>query len=190
MEVFEAIQRRRSIRAYQSKPIPQEKIEKILEAARLAPSAANIQPWHFIIVTNPETRRKIAKTGRFAGFLAEAPVVIVGCGDMKASPKWHVVDTAIAMQNMVLTATAEGLGTCWVGSFNEKEIKKLLNIPDRYKIIALLAIGYPREKLDLMSKVLHFIRRRKKLNEIVSLERFGNPFPIKKKTSSQHILQR
>ncbi|HID15585.1 MAG TPA: hypothetical protein EYP16_02100, partial [Candidatus Atribacteria bacterium] len=95
-------------------------------------------------------------------------------------PKWHVIDTAIAMQNMVLATTAEDLGICWVGSFKEKEIKKLLNIPDRFKIIALLAIGYPREKLDLMSKVLHFIRRRKKLNEIASLERFGNPFPSKK----------
>lgn len=74
-----------------------DKIRKILEAARLAPSAANIQPWHFIVVTNPETRRKIAKGGRFAGFLSEAPVVIVGCGDRKASPRWHIVDTAIAM---------------------------------------------------------------------------------------------
>lgn len=177
MEVFEAIQKRKSIRAYESTPIPEDKIKRILEAARLAPSAANIQPWHFIVVTDPEVRRKLAKGGRYAGFLAEAPVVIVGCGDRKASPKWYIVDTAIAMQNMVLTATAEGLGTCWVGSFNEEQVKKLLNIPDRFKVIALLAVGYPREKFDLTGKVLHLIKRRKKLSEIASLEKFGNPFP-------------
>ncbi len=108
-----------------------------------------------------------------ASFLAEAPVVIVGCGDMKASPKWHVVDTAIAMQNMVLAATAEGLGTCWVGSFNEEQVKRLLKIPERFKVVALLAVGYPREKFDFAGKFLHLIRRRKKLSEIVSFEEFG-----------------
>lgn len=80
---------------------------------------------------------------------------------------------------MVLTATAEGLGTCWVGSFNEEQVKKLLGIPDRFKVIALLALGYPREKTDIMGKVLHFIRRRKRLDEISSLEKFGNLFPSK-----------
>lgn len=145
---------------------------KILEAGRLAPSAGNVQPWYFIVVRDAEKRKILAKSP-WARFLAEAPVVIVGCGDQKASPKWFMVDVAIAMQNMVLTATSEGLGTCWVGSFNEDEVKKLLKIPDRYKVVALLAVGYPRKKLDLTGKVLHLVRRRKNLSEIVSFEEFG-----------------
>lgn len=172
METFEAIQKRHSVRAYEPIPIPEEKLMKILEAGRLAPSASNIQPWHFIVVRDSEKRKELAKS-RWAKFLAEAPVVIVGCGDEKASPKWFMVDVAIAMQNMVLAATAEGLGTCWVGSFNEEEVKKLLKIPKKYRVIALLAIGYPRRKLDLTGKILHLIRRRKKLSEIVSFEEFG-----------------
>jgi nitroreductase len=174
MDVFEAVKIRRSIRAYKSTPVSKEKLEKILEAARLAPSANNIQPWHFIVVTDPEKRAKLAKAP-FAGFLKEAPVVIVGCGDQKASPKWFMVDVAIAMQNMVLTATSEGLGTCWVGSFNEDQVREMLKIPENYRVVALLALGYPREKIDLQGKMFHLVRRRKKLERIVSFEEFGRP---------------
>jgi nitroreductase len=173
LDVFEAIQKRHSIRAYESTPVPKEKLIKILEAGRLAPSASNIQPWHFIVVRDAEKRKRLAKA-RWAKFLAEAPLVIVGCGNQKASPKWFTVDVAIAMQNMVLTATAEGLGTCWIGSFNEGEVKKLLKIPENYRIVALLAVGYPREKLNFTGRILHLVRRRKKLSEIVSFEEFGN----------------
>jgi nitroreductase len=173
MDVFEAVQRRRSVRAYDSASVPKDKLMRILEAARLAPSAGNIQPWHFIVVTNSEKRQKIANSGRFAHFLAESPIIIVGCGDEKASPKWYVVDVAIAMQNMVLTATEEGLGTCWVGDFDEKLVKGLLSIPENYRVIALLAVGYPHEKFDVQGKMLHLIRRRKKLEDIVSFEEFG-----------------
>jgi len=141
-----------------STPIPKEQLEKILEAARLAPSASNIQPWHFIVVTDPEKRNALSKN-RFAKFLAEAPVVIVGCGDRKA-----------------LAATALGLGTCWVGSFDEKKVKELLKIPEKFEVIALLAVGYPREKLDLSAKLLHLFRRRKKLEQIASLEEYGKSF--------------
>ena len=74
---------------------------------------------------------------------------------------------------MVLTATSEGLGTCWIGSFNERQVKKLLNIPERFRVIALLALGYRRERVELASKVLHFFRRQKKLEKIVSKEEFG-----------------
>jgi nitroreductase len=172
MEVFEAIQKRHSVRAYESTSIPEEKLMRILEAGRLAPSAGNIQPWHFIVVRDFEKRKKLAEA-RWAKFLAESPIVIVGCGDQKASPRWFMVDVAIAMQNMVLTAVSEGLGTCWVGSFNEDEVRRMLKIPDNYRIVALLAIGYPREKFNLTEKVLHLIRRRKKIEEIISFEEFG-----------------
>jgi nitroreductase len=176
MEVSEAIRARKSIRAYSSTPIPKEKLEKILEAARLAPSAENLQPWYFVVVTNPEHKKQIAKSGKFARFLTECPVVIVGCGDRSASPKWYVIDVAIAMQNMVLAATSEGLGTCWVGSFDEGLVKRLLEIPDHYKVVALLAVGYPEKKFDLLGRVVHFIRRRKKLQDIAGLEKYGKPF--------------
>jgi nitroreductase len=172
MDVFEAVQKRRSIRAYEATPVPREKLEKILEAARLAPSAGNRQPWHFIVVTDASKREMLGRSP-FVRFLREAPVVIVGCGDQKASPKWFMVDVAIAMQNMALTATSEGLGTCWVGIFNESQVKELLKIPERFRVVALLALGYPRKKLDLEGKILHLVRRRKPLEEIVSFEEFG-----------------
>ncbi len=172
MEVFEAVRKRRSIRAYEPTPIPEEKLMKILEAGRLAPSASNIQPWHFIVVRNKEKRKKLAKV-RGAKFLAKSPVVIVGCGDQQASPKWFMVDVAIAMQNMVLTATSEGLGTCWVGSFNENEVRALLKIPERYRVVALLAVGKPSGRINFTGKVLHMMRKRKKLEKIVSFEEFG-----------------
>lgn len=172
MKVFEAIRRRKSVRAYAPTPVPKERLEIILEAARLAPSAENRQPWYFIVVTDPEKRKRIAKSGRFAGFLKESPVVIVGCGDRKASPKWHMVDVTIAMQNMVLAATGEGLGTCWVGSFDEELLKRLLKIPEHLKVVTLLAVGYPREKLDLARKIVHFVHRRKELDKIVGFEEY------------------
>lgn len=175
MNVFEAIQKRHSVRAYLSDPVPKEKLERILEAAHLAPSASNIQPWHFIIVTDQQKRKKLSE-GIYARFLSEAPVVVVGLGDTEASPKWHVVDVTIALQSMVLAATGEGLGTCWVGSFDEQHVRKLLNVPEKFKVVALLAVGYPREELDTPAEAVSTIRRRKKLEQIASLEQFGVPF--------------
>jgi nitroreductase len=172
MDVFEAIKSRRSIRAYASTPVPEEDLNKILEAARLAPSAENIQPWYFIVVTDQEKKKQIAESGFFAGFIKEAPILIVGCGDRKASPRWYEIDVAIAMQNMVLAATAEGLGTCWVGSFDEELVRKLLKIPEHLEIIALLAVGYPRKKIDVTGKIVHIVRRRKQLDKIVGYEEF------------------
>ncbi len=172
MDVFEVIQKRRSVRSYELTPVPNEKLDKILEAARLAPSAMNLQPWHFIVVREASKRDNLAKP-LYGKFLKEAPVIIVGCGNEKISPKWFTIDVTIAMQNMVIVATGEGLGTCWVGSFNEREIKNLLNIPEEFRVVALLALGYPREKLDVQGRLLHLIRRRKKLEDIVSYEEFG-----------------
>jgi nitroreductase len=177
MDVFEAIAKRHSTRAYEpTRSVPEEKLERILEAARLAPSAGNVQPWHFIIVKDREKRQTLAKGGRYARFLVESPVVVVGCGDQEASPNWYKVDVSIAMQNMVLTATEEGLGTCWIGSFNENQVRRLFRIPDKFRVIALLALGYPRETLDIEGKILHFVRRKKNLNKILSLDEYGkNP---------------
>jgi nitroreductase len=173
MDVFEAIQARRSIRAYTDKPVEREKMEKILEAGRLAPSAINVEPWHFIAVTNLEKRKALSK-GLYAKFVAQAPLVIVACGDKKASADWYAVDVSLAVENMILTATNEGLGTCCVGSFNEKDIKETLKIPDNYEVIVMITIGYAGEKFDLSSKLLHLVRSRKTISEVCSEETFGN----------------
>jgi len=174
MDVFEAIQERRSIRAYQDKPVPRDKLEKILEAGRLAPSAKNIEPWHFIAVTDDEKRKTLSK-GLYAKFLTQSPLVIVACGDKKASSDWYAIDVALALENMILKAVSEGLGTCCVGSFNEKDVKEALKIPDNFEVLVMLAVGYAREKLDLSSKVLHLMRSRKTLSEVCSEETFGTP---------------
>jgi nitroreductase len=172
MEVYEAVQRRKSVRAYEPTPIPEGIMEKVLEATRVSPSAKNLQPWHFILVTDPEKRKALSK-GVYAKFVHEAPIVIVACGDEKASPKWYAVDTSIALQSMVLTATGEGLGTCWVGSFDEDGVRKLLSIPDHLRVVALLPIGYPRDKIDLTRAINHAMRKRKTLKQIVSQEKYG-----------------
>jgi nitroreductase len=172
MDVLEAIEERRSIRKYQDTPVSREKLEKILEAARLAPSAKNIEPWHFIAVTDAE-KRKALSGGKWAKFLTQAPLVIVACGDKKASPDWYAIDVALAVENMVLTAVSLGLGTCCVGSFNEKDIKATLKIAEELEVLVMLAVGYPGDHIDLSSKLLNIVRTRKSLSEVASEEEFG-----------------
>jgi nitroreductase len=175
MDVFEAIEKRRSIRNYEPTAVPRKKLEKVLEAARLAPSASNVQPWHFIVVTDAE-RREALSDGMFARFLKQAPVVIVACGDEKKSPKWYPIDVAIAVENMVLAATGEGLGTCWIGSFNEIKVRAVLRIPENLRVVVLLAVGYPGGKESLGSKVFRLVRKHKSLDEIVSIEEYGKAY--------------
>jgi nitroreductase len=170
LEVYEAIKIRKSVRAYDAKPVPDDVLMRVLEAGRAAPSASNGQPWHFIVVKSREKREVLSKR-MFTRFLLESPVVIVGCGDRGG--RFHVVDVSIAMQQMVLAATAEGLGTCWIGDFDEKIIRELLKVPEKYSVVCLLALGYPREKLNLAAKLLG-TRSRKRIESIVSYEEFGN----------------
>ncbi len=172
MEVFEAIQKRKSVRKYAATPVPRDILEKVLEAARLAPSAGNIQPWHFIVVTDA-AKRKILSRGRYAKFLKESPVVVVLCGKVKSSPNWYAVDVALAGENLVLAATAEGLGTCWVGSFDERSVKDLLGVPGDLRVVALLAVGYAVGDAGLGQRLFHLVRRRKRLEEVVSWEVYG-----------------
>jgi len=168
--VYEAIKIRKSVRTYDTKPIPDDVLMRVLEAGKAAPSANNAQPWHFIVVKSPEKREVLSKR-MFSRFLVESPVVLVGCGETNG--RFSVVGVSIAMQQMVLAATAEGLGTCWVGDFNEKVVRGLLKVPEKYSIVCLLAMGYPREKVDLGAKLMR-TRSRKKLEETVSFEEFGN----------------
>jgi nitroreductase len=172
MDVFEAIRERKSVRSYDERPVPAEVLVKILEAGRIAPSASNVQPWHFIIVTDLQKRAALS-AGRYAKFLKNTPVVIAGLGDREASPKWHAVDVTIAMENMVLAATAEGLGTCWIGSFHESEVKTALSIPDKWEVVAMLALGYEKERMDITRAIAKRLHKRKALSDITSYESFG-----------------
>ncbi len=176
MKVEEAIKKRRSVRKYLDKKVEKEKILKILEAGRLAPSAMNKQPWDFIIVQDQKTREKIAKDTFFARFLDQAPLVIVGVGDPQL--KYYKIDVSIALQNMVLQATELGLGSCWIGDFREEKVKKLLNIPKKKKIVCLISVGYQRLERTKKEEVLRKIsrklvpRNKKPLKEIIHWEKY------------------
>ena len=161
MSLLDVIFSRRSIRRYTSKPVPDKVLKSVLEAGRLAPSADNAQPWHFIVVTDPEIKRELSR-GPWRSFIKDSAFTIVGCGEK--SDKWSTVDVAIALENMVLSAEAQGVGSCWIGAFGEKEVKELLGIPDNLKVVALVSFGYPAEKPSL--------RNKKNLESIVHYNRF------------------
>lgn len=168
MEVMEAIRARRSIRQYQNRPVAEEVLHEILEAARLAPSARNRQDWRFVVVNDQAQIQRVAAAAGQA-FLATAPVIIAGValepeGVMRCGVPRYAVDLAIAMTNITLAATALGLGTCWIGSFDQKEVKKILQIPEAYKVVELMPLGYPAEQPAA--------RPRKPLAEVVSYNHF------------------
>jgi len=146
MDALEAIKTRRSIRKYRPEPIPDEKLQIVLEAARLAPSAANRQPWRFVIVQDSDRKKALAEAANNQTFLNDAAAIITAVGDPDVSTRWHEKDTMIALEHMVLAATALGYGTCWIGAFDEDAVKHLLKIPARMKVVALLPIGVPDEK--------------------------------------------
>jgi len=168
MDVLEAIRTRRSIRKFRPKPIPNEKLKIILEAGRLAPSAGNRQPWFFVVVKDSERKRVLAKAAGNQTFIADAGVIVVAVGDPEASPRWFKQDPMIAVEQMVLAATGLGYGTCWIGAFDEEEVKRLLRVPEELTVIALLPIGFPNESPPP--------KPRKPLKEFVFLDGYGKPF--------------
>jgi nitroreductase len=170
MNIAEAIRTRRSVRVYQDKPVPGEKLEKILEAARLAPSARNSQSHKFVIVKSDQLRKELARKGTSESFIGAAPVIIVAVAldpeyVMSGGVPAHPVDIAIALDHMTLVAVEEGLGTCWVGAFYQERVKQILGIPEKYKVVALLSLGYPA---DSPRK-----KFRKPLEEIVCYDSFS-----------------
>ena len=146
MDVLEAIRARRSVRRYKKGPINDADFGKILEAARLAPSAGNRQPWRFITVQDEIRKKSVAETANNQAFLKDAAAIVVASCDPDVSAKWCEKDTMIALEHIALAATALGYGSCWIGAFNEDELKNLLKIPEKIKIVALLPIGTPGEK--------------------------------------------
>lgn len=134
---------RRSVRSYAPDPIDDETLFRILEAGRQAPSAANRQPWRFVVVRDPERRHALAEACNGQMWLEDAAVLLVGVGLPTVSPRWYLVDMGIAMQNVVVASTAFGYGTCWIGAFNEDKVKALLDIPEDLKVVAITPIGVP-----------------------------------------------
>jgi len=170
MDVFDAIRTRRSIRKYMDKPVEEEKLLKVLEAARLAPSAVNRQPWRFIVVRDKEIREAL-RSAYDRDWFVSAPVIIVACAvPSEGWVRWDGeefwrVDVAIAMQNLILAAWNEGLGTCWIGAFKEEEVKKVLGIPPDVRVVAMTPLGYPAEEKGPVTN-------RKPLEEIVKYDRW------------------
>lgn len=148
--VLNLIATRRSIRQYHPTPIPEDVLARILEAGRLAPSAHNRQPWHFLIITDPVIRQRLVEAYNRDWFRVP-PIVLVVCADPQEAwvrpdgQAFDLIDASIALQNMILQATAEGLGTCWIGAFNEAAAKQILGIPEPIRVVAMTPLGYPAE---------------------------------------------
>jgi len=166
MELKEIITKRRSIRAYENKPVSEESLKNILEAARLAPSARNNQSWKFVVVREDKRRQELTQAAD-REFVAEAPVVIAAVATepeyiMACGVPSYAVDLSIAVTHMILAAVDEGLGTCWLGAFSQQRVKKILRIPEKYRVVALLTLGFPRGEIK--------VKTRKPLEEIVCYE--------------------
>ena len=154
---MEAIEKRFSVRGYLDKPIEPEKLQRVLEAARLAPSASNRQEWRFVLIQDPRRREAIAGA---AGqpFIGTAPVVIVACAAdtsriMRCGLPCHPIDVAIALEHIALQATAEGLGTCWIGAFDQQAVKKIIGAPEEVVVVELMPLGYPATQAPSKSRL-------------------------------------
>jgi nitroreductase len=171
MELYDVIKKRRSVRKYKPIPIADEVINRILDAGRMAPSAKNYQPWHFVVIRDPEIKKKIAEACSNQTFIADAHVIICGCAFEKLA--WGRMgnymaawphDLSIALEHIVLAATNEGLGTCWIGKFDEGMVKDILAVPDGVRVVALTPVGVPLEEAKE--------RGRLNLEDIVSYDKF------------------
>lgn len=154
MELMEAIRKRRSVRSFKDEGVGEENIRKILEAACMAPTAGNTQPWQFVVVKNPQVKKVLALSALKQFWMTEAPLIIVVCANLKRSESiygergetlYALQDTAAATQNILLTATSLGLAGCWVGAFIEEGVVKVLNLSPWVRPVALVPLGYPAE---------------------------------------------
>ena len=165
MTVLETIRKRYSCRAYQEKSIEPDKLDSIMEAARLAPSARNMQDWRFVVVTDSQIKRQVAATTNRPDVFDKAGAIIAACSNsdyvMRCGQAIGPIDVAIALEHICLQATDLGLGTCWVGSFDPEEVRSILGIPVDIEVIELMAVGYPADskpeaKREPMEKIVSF----------------------------------
>ena len=173
MELYEVVRRRKSVRSFKTTPVPDDVLERVLDAARLAPSARNDQEWRYVILRNRDSIRRVSKAASDHRFIDEAPVLIVCCAEtdrrlMSCGHYAYAIDAAISIDHLTLAATAEGLGTCWIGGFNPSAVRPILGIPDSIEIVELLPLGYPMDD-SIVEK------NRKSLEEIVFYDRWTKP---------------
>ncbi|MEW5760395.1 MAG: nitroreductase family protein [Candidatus Thermoplasmatota archaeon] len=171
MDVSEAIKKYRSVKNFKPIPIPEEKLKLLLNAIRLANSIENLQPLKFILVRDEGTKRKLMSVCNNQKFIAEAPLIVVGCGLLNEATALvgrymvsYPIDVAIALQNLSLACVDLGLGSCWVCDFNEEKVMEILGIPQDVKVVAIVPVGYPAEETSPES--------RKQLSEIISYEKY------------------
>ncbi len=173
LDIMEAIKRRRSVRRFKSDPVKEEDLQKILDAARWAPSAGNMQPLELIIIKDEEVKQRLAIAALGQPFIAEAPVVIVVCANVPRTTRRYghrgarlyvVQDTAAAAQNIHLAALSLGYSTCWVGAFDDEEVARVIEAPESVRPMAIIPLGRPAEKPSLPSRL--------PLDEIVHENRF------------------
>lgn len=175
MDVYQSIKARASIRSYKADPIPDDKLKRILEAVRLAPSACNIQPWKFIVISDHKIKKSLIPACNNQSFIAEAPLIICACalekqayGRMGGNLNSYPIDLAIAMDHLTLMAVEEGLATCWIGSFKEQEVKNILGVPEEVRVVALTPLGYP----NMEPSDRHLLR--KDISEIICYDKWSN----------------
>jgi nitroreductase len=167
--VFDAVRTMVAVRDYTDRPVPDEVVTRIMESAHLSASSTNGQPWHFVVVRDRAKLQQLAGLARSGPYISGAPLAVV-VGIEKASP-YGLSDASRAIQSMMLTAWADGVGSNWVGFAGMSGVAKLLGIPDEYDVVAIVPFGYPRRPAR------HGRKNRKPLGEIASAETFGDPFP-------------
>jgi nitroreductase len=170
LSVLDVIKARGSIRSYKDKPIPKQALLDVLEAARMAQSAANRQPWEFIVVTDRAIKERLVQAAGHQSFVGEAAAVLVCLANPKESAsvgpfEGFLIDLTIAIENMVLTAWDLGIGSCWIGAYTEQKVKELLDVPRNLRVMSLLTLGYPEERAGP--------KYRKDLDEIVHYQKYG-----------------
>lgn len=167
MEVFDAVRTVLAVRRYQDKPVPADVVRRIVEAGRLTASSVNGQPWHFVVVENRDTLRQLGALARTGPYIAQAPLAVVV---LIENSRYAVSDASRAIQSMILTGWAEGVGSNWVGFLGLDEIKPVLGIPKDLQVLAILPFGYPAQAVGAGKK------NRKPLSQVVHRERFSQPF--------------
>jgi len=167
MDVFEAVRTLLAVRSYQDKPLPDAVVRRIVEAGRLTGSAMNGQPWHFIVIRDGETLRRLGALASSGPYVAQAPLAIVVATE---KTRFAVSDASRAIQSMFLTAWADGVGSNWVGFGGLEKVKTVLDIPASLDVLAILPFGYPARAVGRGKK------QRKPLREVAHLERYGRPF--------------
>lgn len=172
MTVQEAITTRKSVRSFSDRAVEREKLDQVLEAARMAPSARNLQEWRILVVRDAAAREALVEAAGGQGFVGQAPVILVCCAEtnhhlMHCGLKSYPIDVAIAIDHMTLVATELGLGTCWIGKFDPEAVRTVCGIPEEIEVVQLLPLGYPADPAPVS-------KSRKALDEIVHWERWEN----------------